>query len=218
MLGPQTKRRRLAPAARGGIPDGRLSTHWRTGTRGGTRRPAGSRPRSCAGRRSSGRSPAPCTKTAPAARARTPCTAGARTRAPGSHRSGSHGTLPPRRQAAARRPPAAGSSRGRRRGARRSQHRVLGVARPVVADAARHSGDIGAPRERPQCPAMDTPQRWGQQREGPRVLGVRGDTSCRTSTRTSRRRAARRLVFGDGEGSARSADGSRAPAVDAAPR
>jgi hypothetical protein len=33
------------------------------------------------------------------------------------------------------------------------QHRVLGVARPVVADAAKHNGDIGALRERPQCPA-----------------------------------------------------------------
>jgi hypothetical protein len=57
------------------------------------------------------------------------------------------------------------------------QHRVLGVARPVVADAARHSGDIGAPRERPQCPAMDSPQRWAAPREGPRLLGARGDTS-----------------------------------------
>jgi hypothetical protein len=45
------------------------------------------------------------------------------------------------------------------------QHCVLGVARPVVADTARHGGDIGAPREHPQCPVMDTPQRWGAQRD-----------------------------------------------------
>jgi hypothetical protein len=37
------------------------------------------------------------------------------------------------------------------------QHRVLGIARPVIAGAERHRGDIGAPPACQQCPKMDTP-------------------------------------------------------------
>jgi hypothetical protein len=184
------------------------------------RPPAGPRSRSCAGRRSSGRSPAPCTKTAPAARACTPCTAGARNRAPGSRRSGSRRTLAPRRRQrhAGRLPPARLEEGVEVLVVHAVQHRVLGVAWPVVADAARHSGDIGALRERPQCPAMDTPQRWGHSgKDRESSASVVTPHAGHPRGRAARAQA-RRLVFGDVEGSARSAERSRGAAVDAAPR
>jgi hypothetical protein len=125
---------------------------WRTGTRGST--PSTSRAaRSVIRRPDSVRSPAPCTKTAPPLERAL--------RAPPARDAGSQDTTRQevaelllhegRQRQAVRLPP----------GRLEEGVEVL-VARLVVADAARHNGDIGAPRGRSQGPARDTPQCWGR--------------------------------------------------------